>query len=304
MNHLSRIHLPFFIGYIGKPGIVSEIPIVPVKLFYCIPNTLWRLKLEWTLAGAWNEVLAATVQPVPIDVSGGSFANDLVHPYRRQLLVDAFNEHGITRRSHPPPHFWCAEGRVVFWRNCGKDPPLVVGQTNRNFISWKGNIHQSMTSVLKDMGGKAFQGFLFDDTMRTIVKDMVKPKGPQQSDLSYGSAKAIPVVTTAIGALSGEMVGGRWGAMIGADIGAHAGVAIEGAAEKRREKVHHITSVPSQPHPTGPPIASPDPSPPVNNYYIIYGGPGAGVPQYPHEPVIYGKRGRGSKTHRRRKTSR
>jgi len=158
-----------------------------------------------------------------------------------------------------------------------------------------------MAATLKQIGSHGVQGFVFSDVMHTLSHDIVQPRGPQQSKTSYYASKAIPVVTTALGATVGELFGGKWGGLIGADVGAHAGVGIENAAEKQRMKVH---SIPSQPHPSGPPIASPDPSPPVNNYYIVYGGPGAGVPKYPHEPVIYGKRGRGHKTHHRRKTSR
>lgn len=157
---------------------------------------------------------------------------------------------------------------------------------------------------IKEGAKKGLQGFIFDDTLKTVAHDMVQPRGPQQSDLSYYSAKTIPLVSSAIGAVGGEYLGGKWGALIGADVGAHAGVAIEGAAEKRREKVHHI-SMPTAVHDAGPPIPSADPTPePQNHYYIIYGGPGAGVPRYPHEPVIYPKHGRGHKTHHRKKTSR
>lgn len=161
-----------------------------------------------------------------------------------------------------------------------------------------------MLSALGKRAESGIQGFILDDTFRTITKDIDKPRNPGQSDVSYGASKAIPLVTTAIGALGGEMIGGKWGGFIGAAVGAKTGVSIENAAEKRREKIHHISMPTSTNHAVPPPIPSVDPTPEqtVNNYYV-YGGPGAGVPRYPYEPVIHPKRGRSHKTHRR-KTSR
>lgn len=39
----------------------------------------------------------------------------------------------------------------------------------------------------------------------------------------------------------------------------------------------------------------------VTNNYNFYGGQGAGVPRYPHEPVIRGRRPKSHKTHRRKR---
>lgn len=156
----------------------------------------------------------------------------------------------------------------------------------------------TITEITK-MAKKGLEGMLFTDTITTLAKDSVKDdRQPGQSDVSYGASKAIPYVTTAIGGIAGEMGGGLTGALMGSAVGARTGVEIEQMAQERRAKVHHVSMPTSQSQAPSIPSVTPQP------IYIIYGGPGAGVPQYPHEPVIYPKRGRSHKTHRRGKTSR
>jgi hypothetical protein len=119
----------------------------------------------------------------------------------------------------------------------------------------------------------------------------------------------------------GGAVGGAVGALTGGQVGAAAGFyeGFEGGkqASKWLSKAHDdisldpkpkgdvtgdtpaLPSVPEKPDPH-PGLGAIDYTPPPINV-TIYGGQGAGVPKYPHEPVIRPKRHRSHKTHHRKK---
>lgn len=157
--------------------------------------------------------------------------------------------------------------------------------------------------AVKGRAQSGIQGMFLDDAFKTDMRAVLAPGLPGDSEMSTAAQKAIPVVATGMGAAVGGSFGGKWGAVIGADIGAHAGAWAEHEIQKLPNGKHLKSTPTNTNHAVPPPIGPTQPATPTTTNYYIYGGKGAGVPRYPHEPVIHPKRGRSRKTHRR-KTSR